>query len=78
MKKFLIASVSAVALMGLAACSDSTDNTTTQSVPQTDEQPVTPAPAATDDTTTQGITPTPESSTGGDIPSSPPEQPAVQ
>ena len=44
MKKFLIASVSAVALMGLAACSNSTDNTTTQSVPQTDEQPVSPAP----------------------------------
>ena len=78
MKKLLIATVSAVALMGLAACSDSTDNTTTQSVPQSDatqDQPVTPAPPATDDTTTQGITPTPETGTGGDMQNSAPEQP---
>ncbi len=80
MKKLLIASVSAVALMGLAACSDSTDNTTTQSVPQSDPaqaepSQVTPAPPATDDTTTQGIAPAPETGSGGEMPSSPPEQP---
>jgi len=78
MKKFLVASVSAVALMGLAACSDATDDTTTQSVPQTDpvqEQPVTPAPPATDNTTTQGIEPTPETSTGGDLQGTSPAQP---
>ena len=32
MKKLILASVSGIALMGLAACSD-TDDTTTQSVP---------------------------------------------
>ena len=30
MKKFVLASVSAIALFGIAACSDSTDRTTTQ------------------------------------------------
>jgi hypothetical protein len=35
MKKILIASVSGIALMGLAACSD-TDTTTTQGVPAGD------------------------------------------
>lgn len=34
MKKLILASVSGIALMGLAACSD-TDGTTTQSVPET-------------------------------------------
>lgn len=38
MKKLLIASASAVALLGLAACSD-TDETTTQSVDPAIEQP---------------------------------------
>lgn len=67
MKKILIASASAVALFGLAACSDNTDATTTQSTqPDVMEtQPVAPAdpsmapaPAPeTDDTTTQSITP---------------------
>lgn len=33
MKKLIIASVSGIALMGLAACSD-TDGTTTQAVPE--------------------------------------------
>lgn len=42
MKKVLIASVSGVALLGLAACSD-TDGTTTQSVP--DQNPMTEQPA---------------------------------
>lgn len=43
MKKLILASVSGIALMGLAACSD-TDNTTTQAVPG-DQPPVTePAP----------------------------------
>ena len=65
MKKMLIASASAIALFGLAACSDNTDATTTQSTqPDVIEtQPVAPAdpamtpPPATDDTTTQSITP---------------------
>lgn len=65
MKKMLIASASAIALFGLAACSDNTDATTTQSTqPDVIEtQPVAPAdpsmapPPETDDTTTQSITP---------------------
>jgi hypothetical protein len=74
MKKLVLASVSALALFGVAACSDSTDNTTTQSVPETTETapaPADPAPAtppAVDDSTTQSIDPTPDSSTGGEIP----------
>lgn len=42
MKKLILASVSAVALMGLAACSD-TDGTTTQAVP--DDVPPAEQPA---------------------------------
>ena len=55
MKKLILASVSAIALMGLAACSD-TDGTTTQAVPEGEPtmiqpeqdaiQPVEPAPPA--------------------------------
>ena len=41
MKKFIIASASAIAVLGLAACSD-TDDTTTQSVEPTVEQPASP------------------------------------
>lgn len=59
MKKLILASVSGIALMGLAACSD-TDGTTTQALPDdpgapaqtdtfdaqpTDPVPVEPAPA---------------------------------
>jgi type IV pilus biogenesis protein CpaD/CtpE len=48
MKKLILASVSGIALMGLAACSD-TDGTTTQAVPTEQEAPMaqpdtTPAP----------------------------------
>ncbi|WP_137931941.1 hypothetical protein [Mesorhizobium comanense] len=50
MKKFILASVSAIALLGVAACSDSgkgTDNTTTQSTnPPAAEQPMKPAAPA--------------------------------
>jgi hypothetical protein len=72
MKKFILATVSAVALLGVAACSDSgTDNSTTQSTnPPAAEEPMTPAspdattpqatPPATDDSTTQSITPAPD------------------
>ena len=45
MKKLILASVSGIALMGLAACSD-TDDTTTQALPD-DQAPITePAPEA--------------------------------
>lgn len=50
MKKLILASVSALALFGVAACSDSgTDTTTTQSTnPPAAEQPMKPmAPEAT-------------------------------
>ncbi|WP_201744744.1 hypothetical protein [Neoaquamicrobium microcysteis] len=48
MKKLILASASAIALMGLAACSD-TDGTTTQAVPEQEApmaapEPATPAP----------------------------------
>lgn len=44
MKKVLIASASAIALLGLAACSENPDGTTTQSVPEPVEtQPIAPA-----------------------------------
>jgi hypothetical protein len=43
MKKLVLASVSALALLTVAACSDSTDTTQTQSVPET--QTTEPAPA---------------------------------
>jgi ABC-type phosphate transport system substrate-binding protein len=68
MKKLVLASLSALALLGVAACSDSgSDATTTQSTtPPAGEQPITPdstapaAPPATDGSTTQSITPLPE------------------
>lgn len=68
MKKLVLASVSALALLGVAACSDSSDSTTTQSVPDTQMNepapapvdPSTPAaPPAVDDSTTQSIDPAP-------------------
>lgn len=55
MKKLILASVSGIALLGLAACSD-TDGTTTQAVPD-ETQPMEPAipntvpPAPTEPTT---------------------------
>ncbi|CAI2933961.1 hypothetical protein [Aminobacter niigataensis] len=76
MKKLILGSVAAIALFGVAACSD-TDDTTTQSVqpPATEEPaPITPAPAtpeatppATDNSTTQSITPTPETGTDDEM-----------
>ena len=72
MKKLILASVSAIALFGVAACSDNTDSTTTESVkPPVAEQPApaTPqaTPPATDNSTTHSITPAPETGTGGDM-----------
>ena len=55
MRKLILASASAIAMLGLAACSDATDDTTTQSVPPVD-QPADTAPG-TDGTTTQSIDP---------------------
>jgi len=82
MKKLILASVSAIALFGVAACSDSgTDSTTTESVkPPVTEQPATPAtpeasPPATDNTTTKSITPAPESGTSGEMQNTDPMQP---
>lgn len=44
MTKFILASVSAIALLGVAACSD-TDGTTTQGVdPMLEDQTIAPAP----------------------------------
>lgn len=85
MKKLILTSVSALALFGVAACSDSgTDSTTTQSTnPPAAEQPMTPTtpdtaapadtatPPATDNSTTQSITPAPSDSTGGDTEANP-------
>ena len=67
MKKLVLASVSALALFGVAACSDATDNTTTQSVPETQmnepapmpADPATPAAPEVDNSTTQSIEPAP-------------------
>ena len=61
MKKLILASVAAIGMLGLAACSDATDETTTQSVPTT-EQPAEPS-TSTDSTTTQSIDPAPETDT---------------
>ena len=47
MKKLILASVSALALFGVAACSDSADNTTTQSVNPPVEKPAAPADTTT-------------------------------
>jgi predicted outer membrane protein len=49
MKKHVLASVAAIGMLGLAACSDATDETTTQAVPPTEEQPA--QPGATTDST---------------------------
>jgi len=63
MKKLILASVSAVAMLGLAACSDSTDSTTTQSTNPPAE--TTTPPAASPDT-----------GTGGEMQPADPAQPA--
>ncbi|TPM38306.1 hypothetical protein [Mesorhizobium sp. B2-3-4] len=61
MKKLILASVSALALLGVAACSDSgtgTDSTTTQSTnPPAAEQPM--KPAAPVDNSTKPAEPAP-------------------
>ncbi|PSJ64952.1 hypothetical protein [Kumtagia ephedrae] len=67
MKKLVLASAAAIGLLGLAACSDSADNTTTQS---------TTPPPAIDNTTTPNAAPAPQTGTGGDTQGSPPAQPA--
>jgi hypothetical protein len=53
MKKLILASISALALLGVAACSDSgTDNTTTQSTnPPASDQTMKPAAPAAPDAT---------------------------
>lgn len=66
MKKVLAGAVASLALLGLAACSD-TDDTTTQSVDPTAEEQVVPVdPDATDDTTTQSIEPEAEAELEGE------------
>lgn len=65
MKKSIFGSLSAIALLGLAACSDSADNTTTQSTTPPVENPDAPA-----------VTPTKETGTGGETQANPePVQP---
>jgi hypothetical protein len=71
MKKLILASASAVALLGLAACSD-TDDTTTRSIESPDasqQRQSTPQPAQPN---TQAVPPAPQTGTGGDIPGSDP------
>ncbi|MER2536296.1 MAG: hypothetical protein ABTQ31_14165 [Rhizobiaceae bacterium] len=70
MRKLILASAWAIAVLGLAACSD-TDSTTTRSIesPDASQQqqstPTTPQPA-------QAVPPAPQTGTGGDIPGSDP------
>ena len=78
MKKLILASVAAVALFGIAACSENKDKTTTQSVkPPASEQSTTvkpeASPPATDNMTTQGVDKAPE--TGGRVQKTDPMQP---
>lgn len=56
MKKLILVSASAIALMGLAACSD-TDGTTTQAVPGEEVQPLDQAPGAAPSTPVEPTTP---------------------
>jgi hypothetical protein len=53
MKKLILASASAIALFGIAACSDTADNTTTQSTtpPAEETAPATPEATPPADTT---------------------------
>jgi hypothetical protein len=53
MKKLILASASAIALLGIAACSDTADNTTTQSTtpPAEETMPATPEATPPADTT---------------------------
>lgn len=63
MKKLILASLSGLAMLGVAACSDSgtgTDNTQTQSVnPPATEQPAPPTEPGTDGTGTMQQQPAP-------------------
>lgn len=85
MKKLVLASVSALALFGVAACSDATDTTTTQSVLDATVQPA-PVPAdqsqatppAVDDSTTQSVTPAPDAGEMPDVEPAPMEPAPVQ
>lgn len=74
MKKLILASVSAIALFGVAACSDSTDTTTTQSVPPI-EEPATP-PADTNMAPAPEATPAPEGEETAPIQPAPAPAPA--
>lgn len=70
MKKLILASVSAIALFGVAACSD-TDGTTTQSVPDaTTTEPATPpaSDAAPSDTMEETAPADPAAPSGGTAP----------
>ena len=60
MNKLILASVAGIAMLGLAGCSDATDETTTQAVPPTEEQPAEPS---TDSSTTQSVDPAPDATT---------------
>ena len=70
MKKLILASLSGIALITVAACSDGTDNTTTQSVqPPADEQPMDANPS------TPQVTPSAPADDSADD-TVPPAQPA--
>jgi predicted outer membrane protein len=53
MRKLILASTAAIALFGVAACSDSADNTTTQSI----DPPATSTPAPSDPSMTPAPAP---------------------
>ncbi len=80
MKNVILASVAAVGLLGMAACSDSgTDKTTTQSTnpPATESQPST-TPMTPDTSASPNATPALQSGTGGDMPANEPSDGAMK
>lgn len=80
MRKFVLASATAVGLLAIAACSDSgTDNATTQSTtpPATESQPST-STMSPETSATPNVTAAPQSGTGGDAPASEPGDGAMK
>ena len=69
MKNLVSASLSALALLGLAACSDSgKDGAATQSTSSANQEKAAPDGGGSVDNNTEIIAPRPQSGTGGDMP----------